>query len=297
MASPTKPKSSKMATAAAILLPLLPFGFLQWQNISSKFNLHNIDITMPSFSSATTASPNTTFTAMAAQYAASCPAHTISPHIFSSDPLIIYVADFLTAAETSYLLNLATPYYRQSPVSKGYALETYDREIRSSMSAVVPDDPVVACVEQRAVDFQGFAPRDRLEDVQVVKYGVSDHFRPHFDWFAGMANPRVSTFFVYLACDDGETGSGECQGGATQFPHYEGRFPAKWCGWIDCEDDSGVGGVAFAPKVGNAVFWENLYPNGTGHPGVWHAGMPVKKGRKVGLNIFTRRDKWVPEQQ
>lgn len=167
------------------------------------------------------------------------------------------------------------------------------------MSAVLPDDPVVSCIEQRAVDFQGYMPLSRLEDIQVVKYAVGDHFRPHFDWFAGMTNPRVSTFFVYLACDGEDGMGGECEGGATQFPHYSGAFSRRWCeeGFVDCEDDSGVGGVAFRPVAGNAVFWENLYPNGTGHPGVWHAGMPVKSGRKVGMNILTRRERWVPEQK
>lgn len=96
---------------------------------------------------------------------------------------------------------------------------------------------------------------------------------------------------MYLACDGGRTSDGQtCKGGATQFPDYRGRFPARWCRFIDCYDDSGVGGVAFKPIPGNAIFWANLYPNGTGHAGVWHAGMPVLEGRKVGMNILTRRD-------
>jgi prolyl 4-hydroxylase len=241
---------------------------------------------------------------LATRYAEACPEHKFRTHIFSTDPLIIYVEDYLSRDEISYLLRLAVPYYEQSPVSKGYNLKAYDAEIRSSMSAVLPDDPVLRCIEQRSVDFQGYMPRNRLEDIQVVKYTVGDHFRPHFDWFSGMANPRLSTFFVYLACDSGELSDdgavgddeAQCEGGATQFPHYEGLFSSAWCKFIDCKDDSGVGGVAFKPAIGNAVYWENLYPNGTGHPGVWHAGMPVKKGRKVGLNIFTRKDKWVPDQ-
>lgn len=111
-----------------------------------------------------------------------------------------------------------------------------------------------------------------------------------------MENPRHSTIFVYLACDSGKPesagshGSDKCQGGATQFPHYEGRFPSGWCEFIDCHDESGAGGVGFMPIPGNAVFWENYYSNGTGHPGVWHAGMPVLEGRKLGLNIFTRKN-------
>ncbi|KAH7021009.1 uncharacterized protein B0I36DRAFT_424902 [Microdochium trichocladiopsis] len=217
--------------------------------------------------------------------------------MFSSDPIITYIENYLSPAEIEYLLKLAKPLYQQSPVSQGKRLKTYNAEIRSSMSAVLGgNDPVVRCIEQRSVDFQGFLPRSHLEDLQVVKYGISDHFRPHFDWFGGDSNPRISSFFVYIACDADDTnhpGAGECKGGATQFPDYTGAFPAKWCQFIDCHDDSGVGGVAFKPIPGNAIFWGNLYPNGTGHPGTWHAGMPVTQGRKVGMNILTRRERLV----
>ena len=182
------------------------------------------------------------------------------------------------------------PHYKTSPVSKGFELKAYSKEIRSSKSAVLPYDAVVSCIEARSVDFQGYQPVSHLEDIQVVKYGINDHFRPHFDWFSGMTNPRISTIFAYLECD-------ECDRGVTQFPDLVGRFSAKWCKFIDCEDDSGAGGVAFKPLVGNAVFWSNLYPNGTGHPGVWHAGIPVKKGRKVGLNIFTRQNVAYPIEE
>jgi prolyl 4-hydroxylase len=120
-----------------MLLPLLPFGFLQWQNISSKLGLG----TPKPFST-----DAVTFESMATQYATACPPHTFKTHIFSTDPLIIYVEEYLSKLETEYLLNLAVPYYRQSPVSKGYVLEAYDSEIRSSMSAVMPDDPVVSCI-------------------------------------------------------------------------------------------------------------------------------------------------------
>lgn len=173
----------------------------------------------------------------------------------------------------------------QSPVSKGFDLKTYDKSIRSSQSAVLPTDPVVSCIGRRSVELQGFVPQDHLEDIQVVKYGINDEFRPHFDWFSGMENPRISTIFAYLECD-------QCVGGATQFPHFEGRFSTRWCKFIDCEmseDGLKAGGIGFKPLPGNAVFWSNLYPNGTGHPGVWHAGMPVRNGTKIGLNIFTRR--------
>ncbi|KAJ5189104.1 Prolyl 4-hydroxylase alpha subunit [Penicillium cf. griseofulvum] len=228
----------------------------------------------------------TIFGQMRQEYEAQCPVQKYQTLIFSTDPLIIYIEDYLSYEETRYLLHLADPLFIQSPVSKGYRLDEYDLSIRSSKSAVLPSDPVVACIEQRTMDFQGYQSLNRLEDLQVVKYGISDQFRPHFDWFAGMENPRVSTIFAYLECDD-------CVGGSTQFPYYRGSFPASWCKFIDCEDNEdnrAAGGIGFKPIQGNAVFWRNLYENGTGHPGVWHAGMPVHKGRKSGLNIFTRKE-------
>ncbi|GME33982.1 hypothetical protein F5Y19DRAFT_445822 [Neofusicoccum parvum] len=226
---------------------------------------------------------------MYAEYAATCPDHQWETHIFSTDPLIVYIENYLAFEETQYLLNLVVPYHMRSPVFKDYNLDAYDPEIRSSISAVVPNDPVVSCIEKRSVDFQRYMPVSHLEDIQIVKYEVGDQFRPHFHWFSGMENPRLSTIFVYLACDD-------CRGGNTQFPDFSGRLTTTWCRFVDCvhDFDDGVGGVGFKPITGNAVFWSNLYPNGTDHPGVWHAGMPVKRGRKIGLNIFTRRDPMTP---
>lgn len=35
------------------------------------------------------------------------------------------------------------------------------------------------------------------------------------------------------------------------------------------------------------LFWRNLLPNGQGDPRTLHAGMPLTKGIKVGLNIWS----------
>ena len=88
------------------------------------------------------------------------------------------------------------------------------------------------------------------------------------------------------------TSGGQCEGGATQFPEYRDPFPPGWCDVIDYYDDS-EGGVAFKPVLGNAIFWSSVYPNGTYHEGTYHAGMPVKKGQKVGLNVWTHRDEFI----
>lgn len=76
------------------------------------------------------------------------------------------------------------------------------------------------------------------------------------------------------------------------------RKRRKWCRFIECDDDDddegegggkkgAVEGVTFKPIKGNAIFWENLRPDGTGYPETWHAALPVTSGRKVGLNIWS----------
>lgn len=231
------------------------------------------------------------------QYAEACPEHSYRTRIFSMDPLIIYLEDYITAAEREYVLNLAEHEYTPSQVAEqadDYKVRDLVPSERSSQTAYFYNDPVTHCIRERSASFQGNVPVDRVEDLQAVKYTVGDHFRQHWDWWEGAENPRVSTFFAYLACDSGESGSeGQCEGGATQFPEYRYPFPPGWCDVIDCYDDSELGGVAFKPVVGNAIFWSNVYPNGAYHEGTYHAGMPVKKGQKVGLNIWTHRDEFI----
>jgi prolyl 4-hydroxylase len=96
-------------------------------------------------------------------------------------------------------------------VSKGLELKAYSKDARPSEYSVLPYNAVISCIEARPVDFQGYQPVSHLEDIQVVKYDIGDHFRFHFDCFSGMANPRISTIFAYIECDD-------CVGGVTQFP-------------------------------------------------------------------------------
>lgn len=82
-----------------------------------------------------------------------------------------------------------------------------------------------------------------------------------------------------------------CTGGGTNFPRL--RMPRKrqWCRFIECDEDNTIGtsyeGVTFKPIKGNAIFWENLRPDGTGYPETWHAALPVLSGTKVGLNIWS----------
>ena len=88
----------------------------------------------------------------------------------------------------------------------------------------------------------------------------------------------------------------ECEGGSTRFPRLEKPVSKDWCRFIECEqqeeqsrnegETEGMG-VSFKPIRGNAVYWENMRWDGVGFEESWHAGLPVTKGTKIGLNIWS----------
>lgn len=158
---------------------------------------------------------------------------------------------------------------------------------------------LVDCIRERAARFQGISS-EHLEPLQVVRYATNGFFKHHYDWLSqengtyvagikcngdpfcekGMGD-RESTFFVYLHA--------ECEGGETDFPRVEmGKNIDRelWCGFVDCKNKEN--GVKFRPRAGNAIFWENL-EDGRGMMEVLHAGLPVAKGGKIGLNIWSRQ--------
>lgn len=163
---------------------------------------------------------------------------------------------------------------------------------RTSQSASVNWDDVSRCIEQRALDFQGYdLPKTHMEPLQVVKYGVGERYHFHTDWL-GSTNPtlttaelggdRISSFFAYIHVANDTTGGG------TNFPMLDAPRDERWCRVIDC-DEPYENGVTFRPVEGSAVYWENLMTNGVGDERTLHAGLPVVTGQKIGMNIWTRQ--------
>ena len=83
------------------------------------------------------------------------------------------------------------------------------------------------------------------------------------------------------------------EGGGTEFPlmNVRGEGGEQWCRLLDCKNGSVAAdrreGTVFKPVAGNAVYWENFATDGRGNDETWHAGLPVTKGVKVGLNIWS----------
>ncbi|KAH7347478.1 2OG-Fe(II) oxygenase superfamily protein [Plectosphaerella cucumerina] len=232
-------------------------------------------------------------------YVCTHPSYNI--HLLSKSPLVIYISDFITPSERKHLLELAAPTFSRSAVldhsSGGSSQNTHRTSQSTSVSRL---DPVVRCVQARALLFQGLNPsspsvRALLEPLQLVKYGPGEHFHYHTDWFTdpsgtggatARAGNRRSSFFGYVSVGNDTTGGG------TNFPLLdapeEGGVGFSWCSFVDC-DAPYEDGVTFRPIEGNAVYWENLNADGSGDERALHAGLPVTTGSKVGMNIWTRQ--------
>ena len=83
-----------------------------------------------------------------------------------------------------------------------------------------------------------------------------------------------------------------CEGGGTNFPRLEMPEDRRWCEFIECPGESRgkdrpEDGVTFRVRKGAAVFWTNFDADGRGYKETIHAGMPVRSGTKIGLNIWS----------
>ena len=208
-----------------------------------------------------------------------CPYQSYNIHIFSSSPLIVYIKNFLSASEAQHLIDLSDSRWQLSTIFNN-GEEVHDPAIRNSSKALIERDSIVQCIEQRALSLQGW-PRDTfIERLWTQKYGMGGHYVHHFDWAtASKAARRVSSFMVYLAAN--------CTGGGTNFPRISRPKGQQWNNLLEKEGEDGAEGVTFRAVAGNAVFWMNFDAEGRGYQETIHAGMPVKSGSKVGLNIWS----------
>ncbi|KAJ6018884.1 hypothetical protein N7499_009936 [Penicillium canescens] len=208
-------------------------------------------------------------------------------HLLSRAPLIMYIENFISETEANHLLDVSIPNYKPSILYDGHT-ERIDPTKRLSDRALLDRDNTVRCLEDRARAFQGWRPNLYIERMWAQRYNTSGHYRHHYDWTGSLARggDRLSTFMVYL--------DAQCEGGGTNFPRLKMPRSKEWCRFLECEDghkgnerEAMPEGITFKPIKGNAVFWENLRPDGSGYPETWHAAFPVMEGTKVGLNIWS----------
>jgi prolyl 4-hydroxylase len=179
----------------------------------------------------------------------------------------LYTADdFLDARTCAALVELIKAGLRPSSISSAGAP---DAAFRTSRTCDLDERyPVVRELNRRICAALGANPA-YSEASQGQYYEVSQEFKAHTDYFEAYELERFSTatwgqrtwtFMVYL---------NEPQaGGETNF--------------IDL-------GFAFKPKLGQALIWNNLHPDGLPNPHTLHQGMPVTSGAKAIITKWFRR--------
>lgn len=148
---------------------------------------------------------------------------------------------------------------------------------------MIPRTDTVRCIEARTRAIQGWRDDLWIERLRTQRYSANQHYAHHFDWGSGARGwGRVSSVMAWVQAEDVE-------GGGTEFPLLRREAPDNpWCQWVECPklpESEGefpttggelVAGVSFKPIAGNAVYWENFRPDGTGRgwDETWHAGLP-----------------------
>jgi prolyl 4-hydroxylase len=182
----------------------------------------------------------------------------------------------------------STPNFRPSTVWTN-GVETLNPAVRNSSKAALPRSHTTQCIESRARAFQGWTPYLFTEKLWAQRYGPGGHYTYHYDWSSVTpGSGRATSFMVYVAAN--------CTGGGTHFPRLERPVGGEWCRFVECEgDEARMDGTVFKASARNAVFWENMR-GGRGFEESWHAGLPVREGEKIGLNIWSwLQEGFVPE--
>ncbi|KAL7478496.1 hypothetical protein ACHAW6_004259, partial [Cyclotella cf. meneghiniana] len=156
---------------------------------------------------------------------------TVTIETLSLRPLVVSIEGFLTEKECDYIAEKAGPRMHYSQVSlmdkdKGKAAS----EWRTSQTAFLNSigDPVLTEIDYRVSSLTRI-PRNHQEFVQVLRYGPSEKYDSHHDYFDpasyksdpgtlrlidGGRRNRYATVFWYLTDVD--------IGGETIFPKYGG---------------------------------------------------------------------------
>ena len=178
---------------------------------------------------------------------------------------------FLTPEECARIINLSRGRLKPSLVvdrqTGGSKLDP--GRISDGMHFAKRENDFIFDIEERIASSIGVSV-DRLEDLQVLRYGPGGLYKPHYDYFEPSApgakeilkrgGQRVSTFIIYL--------SASLSGGATIFPNLN---------------------LSIYPEVGKALYFK--------YPGLdqstYHGGAEVFSGEKWILTAWVREGRFV----
>ncbi len=208
----------------------------------------------------------------------------------SLKPLVLSIQGFLTEEECNHIAETAAPSMSYSGVSlKDADVGKAASNWRTSQSTFLSarNDPILIDIEHRTASLTR-VPRSHQEYVQVLRYGSTEKYDAHHDFFDpahyqsdkntlnliehGKKN-RFATVFWYLT--DVE------DGGHTIFPRAGGLPPMN--NFADCSR-----GLKVKPQKGKVIIFYSLDASGTRDDLSLHGACPVGEG-----NVKWAANKWV----
>lgn len=209
----------------------------------------------------------------------------------SLNPLVLSVDGFLTDEECNFIQETAAPMMKYS----GVTLMDKDKgrpasDFRTSQSTFLgPQYKGLIDIDYRTSSLVRI-PRSHQEHVQVLRYGHTEKYNAHHDYFDprlykndpntlrmiqnGNKN-RMATVFWYL--------SDVVKGGETIFPRYGAAPPPR--DMADCTN-----GLKVKPQRGKVIIFYSMTAEGTTDAYSLHGACPVEEGIKWAAN------KWVWNQ-
>jgi prolyl 4-hydroxylase len=208
----------------------------------------------------------------------------------SMKPLVLSIQGFLTDEECDHIAEKAAPSMQYSGVTLkdddiGKAASNWRTSQSTFLSA--KNDPILMDIEYRTASLTR-VPRNHQEYVQVLRYGFTEKYDAHHDFFDptqyqsdqntlnlieyGKKN-RFATVFWYLT--DVE------DGGHTIFPRAGGLPPMM--NFADCSR-----GLKVKPQKGKVIIFYSLDASGARDALSLHGACPVGEG-----NVKWAANKWV----
>jgi prolyl 4-hydroxylase len=188
---------------------------------------------------------------------------------FESSSIELYTAeDFLSAAECAGLAAVIRTALRPSTISEPPTGEADTRFRTSRTCDLLGADAATVNLDRKIHTAMGIDAH-LAEPSQGQWYDVGQEFKPHTDFFKPYElekfttpawGQRTWTFMIYLNEPEG--------GGGTRF--------------VDVD-------LTIEPRLGMAVFWNNLTATGEGNNFTRHQGLPVTAGRKIIITKWFRR--------
>jgi prolyl 4-hydroxylase len=125
-------------------------------------------------------------------------------------------------------------------------------------------DPAIHALNRRLAAAAGVTV-EQAEPLLILRYGIGQQYRNHFDFLPGAENQRLVTGLVYL--NEGY------EGGETAF--IKADFKVKG-------------------RKGDAIVFRNITADRRADPMAEHAGLPVVRGVKLLASLWMRERRFVP---